>query len=82
VKQNTYFREVFGMKRMLLHASEMMFLHPYSDETIYIQAPVDEEFARALEITNLLGFLPGISETGVNDAMTNDESASAQGYGG
>lgn len=58
VKQNTYFREVFGMKRMLLHAFEVVFQHPYSGETICIQAPVDEEFARALEITGLLSFLP------------------------
>lgn len=58
VKQNTYFREVFGMKRMLLHASEMEFRHPFTGETIRIQAPVDEEFVQALILTNLLPYFP------------------------
>lgn len=58
VKQNTYFREVFDMKRMLLHASELAFQHPFSGETIVIQAPVDEEFTRALRITDLHSHLP------------------------
>ena len=58
VKQNTYFREVFDMKRMLLHASELAFQHPFSGETIVIQAPVDEEFTRALGITHLYSHLP------------------------
>lgn len=58
VKHNTYFREVFGMNRMLLHACEMTFLHPYTGETICLQAPVDEEFMRALEITALLPSMP------------------------
>ena len=58
VKQNTYFREVFDMKRMLLHASELAFQHPFSGETILIQAPVDEEFTRALGIIDLHSHLP------------------------
>lgn len=58
VKQNTYFREVFAMKRMLLHATELAFQHPYTGEQIFIQAPVDEEFTRALKITNLHIHLP------------------------
>ena len=67
VKQNTYFREVFGMKRMLLHASELAFRHPFSGDALSIHAPVDEEFMRALEITNLTGFLPELSRTTAND---------------
>ncbi|MBV6442864.1 MAG: tRNA pseudouridine synthase C [Saprospiraceae bacterium] len=58
VKQNTYFREVFGMKRMLLHASELEFRHPFSGKTIRILAPVDEEFMQGLEMTELSVFLP------------------------
>lgn len=58
VKQNTYFREVFGMQRMLLHASELEFQHPFTGEAVHIQAPVDEEFMRGLEITGLSAFLP------------------------
>lgn len=58
VKQNTYFREVFGMKRMLLHASELEFRHPFTGKTIRILAPVDEEFMQGLEMTELSVFLP------------------------
>jgi tRNA pseudouridine65 synthase len=58
VKQNTYFREIFDLKRMLLHASELAFRHPYTGEPVFIQAPVDEVFTRALEITDLFRRLP------------------------
>lgn len=58
VKHNTYFREVFDLRRMLLHASRLVFRHPYTGEEITIQAPVDEVFARGLEITQLQTFLP------------------------
>ena len=53
VKQNTYFREVFGMRRMLLHSAELSFQHPVSGEKIQIGAPIDAEFARALDIVGL-----------------------------
>ena len=55
VKQNTYFRNVFSMTRMLLHASELAFKHPFTDEHLCITAPPDEEFVRALQITQLEG---------------------------
>jgi tRNA pseudouridine65 synthase len=58
VKQNTYFREVFGLTRMLLHASELAFRHPVSGETIRVQAPVDEAFRQSLVATALDAFLP------------------------
>lgn len=58
VKQNTYFREVFGMKRMLLHAVSLEFRHPYFESQTVVRAPVDAEFERALGITALSGFLP------------------------
>ena len=53
VKQNTYFREVFGMRRMLLHASELQCVHPVTGVSLHISASADTEFDRALEITGL-----------------------------
>ena len=58
VKQNTYFRNVFGLQRMLLHASELVFRHPVSGETVCVQAVVDEAFAQALATTGLSAYLP------------------------
>lgn len=58
VKQNTYFRETFGMTRMLLHAAKLIFRHPVTGLQVQISAPVDAEFASALQITGLSGYLP------------------------
>ncbi len=60
VKQNTYFREVFDMRRMLLHAAELAFLHPLSGREIRIAAPVDAEFERALELVELQAYQPAL----------------------
>ena len=57
VKQNTYFREKFGMTRMLLHASELAFQHPVSGQSVRITAPLDVEFEQALDIVELRTFL-------------------------
>ncbi|MBK7937086.1 MAG: pseudouridylate synthase [Lewinellaceae bacterium] len=56
VKQNTYFREVFQMRRMLLHASELVFQHPRTGVEMRITAAVETEFMRALELTGLKAF--------------------------
>lgn len=58
VKQNTYFREVFDMRRMLLHAAELIFQHPKSGQEIRIEAPVDAEFEHALQLTGLRAYWP------------------------
>ena len=49
-KQNKFWLENFNMNTMLLHASELSFTHPYSDEPIIIKAEISEEFKRSLEI--------------------------------
>ncbi len=49
-KQNKFWLENFNMNTMLLHASELSFMHPYSDERIIIKAEISEEFKRSLEI--------------------------------
>lgn len=49
-KQNKLFLEQFGINTMLLHAQELTFTHPETQEEITITAPVQAEFARMLEV--------------------------------
>jgi len=49
-KQNKFWLENFQMNTMLLHASELSFVHPYSEEKITIKADISEEFQRVLDI--------------------------------
>ena len=44
---NAYFREAFGMRRLLLLASELSFTHPYTGEPLTIRAPLPAD-VRAL----------------------------------
>ncbi|KPJ95842.1 MAG: hypothetical protein AMJ53_01895 [Gammaproteobacteria bacterium SG8_11] len=45
---NKIFREQFGCHRLLLHASNMVFTHPYLKKPITIDAPLDSEFENIL----------------------------------
>lgn len=47
-KQNKLFKEHFEMNTMLLHAQQLTFRHPVSEQEITITAPVQAEFARML----------------------------------
>lgn len=49
-KQNRFWLEKFQMKTMLLHASELSFIHPHTKEEIVIKADISDEFKRVLEI--------------------------------
>ena len=49
-KQNKLFLGQFGMNTMLLHARELSFKHPVSDEAISIEAPLQSEFSRMLGV--------------------------------
>lgn len=49
-KQNKFWLENFQMNTMLLHASEVSFVHPHTNEIITIKAPVSDEFERVLGI--------------------------------
>ncbi len=53
VKHNSYWRDNFGISRMLLHAQHMQFNHPKTGENQLIYAPIDEAFQKAKD---LLGF--------------------------
>ncbi|QEM09360.1 pseudouridine synthase [Mucilaginibacter rubeus] len=49
-KQNKLFLEQWEMTTMLLHASELMFKHPVGGEEIKIEANLQPEFKRVMEI--------------------------------
>lgn len=49
-KQNKFFKEQWEMTTMLLHASELTFKHPVTEETIHLKAPIQDEFKRVMEI--------------------------------
>ena len=50
---NRLFREQFHCSRLLLHASEIEFTHPYLKKTINIQAPLDDEFRKITDLLKL-----------------------------
>lgn len=49
-KQNRFWLENFQMKTMLLHACELSFKHPYTNEIVTIKVGISEEFRRALSL--------------------------------
>jgi tRNA pseudouridine65 synthase len=49
-KQNKLFKERWEMDTMLLHASQLAFIHPVTQIPVHIEAPLQEEFLRAIEI--------------------------------
>jgi tRNA pseudouridine65 synthase len=48
-KQNDFFRKNFNCCRLLLHAKEIEFIHPYSKQRIHIQAPLDQPFSSIMK---------------------------------
>lgn len=49
-KQNKFFKEEWEMTTMLLHASELAFIHPVTRQEIEIKASVQSEFLRVMEL--------------------------------
>lgn len=49
-KQNRFFKEQFEMNTMLLHASELSFDHPVTGARITLNASVQAEFKRMMEL--------------------------------
>lgn len=60
-KQNKLFKERWEMTTMLLHASHQSFRHPVTDAQVAIQAPLQSEFLRMMEMLGLCLPLPGES---------------------
>ena len=52
-KQNKLFKETWKMDTMLLHASELQFIHPFSKEKIHLKAQLQSEFIRVMNILNM-----------------------------
>ncbi|KHJ38554.1 tRNA pseudouridine synthase C [Pedobacter glucosidilyticus] len=52
-KQNKFFKEHFQMESMLLHASELDFFHPLSNEKLHLKAALQPEFIRMLAILKI-----------------------------
>jgi len=52
-KQNKLFKERWEMETMLLHASQLSLTHPVTSEIITVNAPLQPEFLRAM---NLMGW--------------------------
>lgn len=51
-KQNKLWLETFNMTKMMLHAHQLVFNHPITNEKIILNAPVKEEFKRVGDILN------------------------------
>ena len=47
-KQNKLFKEKWQMNTMMLHASELSFVHPITKDTVCIKAQISQEFSRTL----------------------------------
>ncbi|MGD8171189.1 tRNA pseudouridine(65) synthase TruC [Vibrio sp. TRT 21S02] len=45
-KHNKLFREVYDSHRLLLHASKLVFTHPFSQQTVVIKAGVDDTWKK------------------------------------
>ncbi len=48
-KHNRLFRENYDARRLMLHASELSFVHPYTNETLVLKASFDEIWQKLLE---------------------------------
>jgi tRNA pseudouridine65 synthase len=51
-KQNKFFKEQFEMTTMLLHASELSFVHPVTGDTLKLTAHIHDEFKRVMKMMN------------------------------
>jgi len=49
-KQNKLFTQTWEMNTMLLHAHTLEFKHPVSEQAVYIEAPVQPEFIRMMQL--------------------------------
>jgi len=49
-KQNKLFKEQWDMTTMLLHASELSFVHPVTKENVHLNAAPQVEFCRVMDM--------------------------------
>lgn len=60
-KQNRFFKEQWNMTTMMLHASELNFRHPVTDQEVHIRAGVSDEFASVMALMEWDYTLNGIN---------------------
>jgi tRNA pseudouridine65 synthase len=53
-KQNEFFRTQLSCRRLMLHAQTVTFIHPQSNDTIRIEAGLDNDFQRVLDLQSWL----------------------------
>lgn len=53
-RHNRFFRDQFGLNRLLLKAQQLAFTHPYSGRPITVTAPIDEDWRRVLALFDRL----------------------------
>ena len=51
-KQNPFFAEHFGVKRLMLHAKQLAFIHPITNKKVTIQAPFDNQWQEIFQRLN------------------------------
>jgi tRNA pseudouridine65 synthase len=51
-KQNKFFKEQWEMTTMLLHASELAFIHPVTNEEVQLKTALHPEFLRVMALMN------------------------------
>lgn len=49
-KHNQFFRQQFKIQRLLLHAKQLSFVHPHTQQTIDVFAGLDEAFSSAVKL--------------------------------
>lgn len=52
-KQNRYFKHNHGITKMMLHASSLEFIHPYTKEQITLICPLPKHFTDTLKLLKL-----------------------------
>ena len=52
-KQNPFFHQHFGFKRLMLHAQSIAFEHPYLKKQVRIEAKLDENWCSVLQQLNI-----------------------------
>jgi tRNA pseudouridine65 synthase len=51
-KQNKLFKQTWEMETMLLHASQISFIHPVTNVLTVVEAPLQDEFKRVMQLMN------------------------------
>jgi tRNA pseudouridine65 synthase len=52
-KQNKLWLDRFNLNTMMLHAKTLRFVHPHSNKNITLEAPLQSEFARVMQILEM-----------------------------